>query len=157
MPAAGGYEILIEDGKVSAHLVHFWPGNAIGIKTKVAIPLDRWVHVTMTYDGSSRASGLRLYLDGRQADCEVVRDSLTKNITGGGGDELTVGQLPAGQAPGRARRPVHPALPSRLGSSRRLAGGHSRPLPRDRPGLRRLDPGPQAAGHARGYIDPLGR
>ena len=47
---------------------------------------------TMTYDGSSRASGLTLYLDGRRADCEVVRDTLTKNITGGGGDELTVGQ-----------------------------------------------------------------
>ncbi len=46
----------------------------------------------MTYDGSSRASGLRLYLDGRRADCEVVCDLLTKNITGGGGDELTGGR-----------------------------------------------------------------
>ena len=50
------------------------------------------MHVTLTYDGSSRASGLRLYLDGRLADCDVVRDSLTKNITGGGGDDLNVGQ-----------------------------------------------------------------
>ena len=87
-----GYEILIEDGKLCADLVHFWPGNAIGIKTRESIPLDRWVHLTMTYDGSSRASGLTLYQDGRRADCEVVRDTLTKNITGGGGDELTVGQ-----------------------------------------------------------------
>ena len=87
-----GYELLIEDGKLCADLVHFWPGNAIGIKTKEAVPIDRWVHVTMTYDGSSRAGGLALYLDGRRADCEVVRDKLTKNITGGGGDELTVGQ-----------------------------------------------------------------
>ena len=46
----------------------------------------------MTYDGSSRAAGLHLYLDGRLADCTVVRDALTKNITGGDGDELTVGQ-----------------------------------------------------------------
>ena len=46
----------------------------------------------MTYDGSSRAGGLILYVDGRRAECEVVRDKLTKNITGGGGDELTVGQ-----------------------------------------------------------------
>ncbi len=46
----------------------------------------------MTYDGSSRAGGLRLYRDGRRAECDVVRDALTKNITGGGGDELTVGQ-----------------------------------------------------------------
>ena len=87
-----GYEILIEDGKLSAHLVHFWPGNAIGVQTKAVVPLNRWHHVTMTYDGSSRAAGLHLYLDGRLADCNVVRDSLTKNITGGGGDELTVGQ-----------------------------------------------------------------
>jgi Protein of unknown function (DUF1553)/Protein of unknown function (DUF1549)/Planctomycete cytochrome C/Concanavalin A-like lectin/glucanases superfamily len=87
-----GYEILIEDGKLCADLVHFWPGNAIGMRTRRELPLDRWVHITMTYDGSSRARGLRLYLDGRLADCEVVRDSLTKNITGGGGDELTVGQ-----------------------------------------------------------------
>jgi hypothetical protein len=87
-----GYELLIEDGKLSAHLVHFWPGNAIGITTRKTIPLDTWVHVTMTYDGSSRAGGLALYVDGGRADCEVVRDHLTKNITGGGGDELTVGQ-----------------------------------------------------------------
>ena len=66
------------------------------------------------------------------------------------------GQLPAGQAPGRARRPVHPALPSRLGSSRRLAFVDPLPLPRDRPGLRRLDSGPQAAGHARGHLGSLG-
>ncbi len=87
-----GYEILIEDGKLCADLVHFWPGNAIGIRTREAIAIDRWVHITLTYDGSSRAGGLKLYLDGRQASCDVVRDKLTKNITGGGGDELTVGQ-----------------------------------------------------------------
>jgi hypothetical protein len=33
-----------------------------------------------------------LYVDGRRAPCEVIRDSLTKNITGGGNDHLTVGQ-----------------------------------------------------------------
>ena len=92
MPAAGVTRSSSRTASSSAHLVHFWPGNAIGITTKAAIPIDRWVHVTMTYDGSSRASGLKLYLDGRRADCEVVRDALTKNITGGGGDELTVGQ-----------------------------------------------------------------
>ena len=54
-----GYQLLIEDGKLSVGLVHFWPGNAIGIKTKASrSPLDQWTHVTITYDGSSRASGL---------------------------------------------------------------------------------------------------
>ena len=87
-----GYQLLIEDGKLSAGLIHFWPGNAIGIRAIEPVPLNQWVHVTITYDGSSRASGLTLYVDGRRASCDVVRDHLTKNITGGGNDHLTVGQ-----------------------------------------------------------------
>lgn len=90
--ASRGYELLLEDGKLSAALVHFWPGNAIRIRARQPLPIGKWVHVAMTYDGSSRANGLKLYLDGKPVDCEVVRDKLTKNITGGGGDNLTLGQ-----------------------------------------------------------------
>ena len=87
-----GYQLLIEDGKLSAGLIHFWPGNAIGIRTAELLPLNQWAHVTITYDGSSRASGLALYVDGRRDSTEIIRDHLTKNITGGGNDQLTVGQ-----------------------------------------------------------------
>ncbi|MDR3623428.1 MAG: DUF1553 domain-containing protein [Paludisphaera borealis] len=87
-----GYQILIEDGKLTAALVHFWPGNAIGIAARDPLPINKWVHVGLTYDGSSRADGLILYVDGKPAPREVVRDKLTKNITGGGGDDLVIGQ-----------------------------------------------------------------
>ncbi|WP_165250077.1 DUF1553 domain-containing protein [Paludisphaera soli] len=87
-----GYQLLIEDGRLTAALVHFWPGNAVGVAAREPLALDRWVHVALTYDGSSRASGLRLYLDGRPAELEVVRDKLTKTITGGGADDLVIGQ-----------------------------------------------------------------
>ena len=87
-----GYQLLIEDGKLSVSLIHFWPGNAIAIRALEPVHLNQWVHVTFTYDGSSRASGLALYVDGGRASCEVIRDHLTKNITGGGNDHLTVGQ-----------------------------------------------------------------
>ncbi len=87
-----GYQLLIEDGKFSVGLIHFWPGDAIGIRAREPVPIDRWTHVAIAYDGSSRADGLALYVDGRRADCEIVRDHLTKNITGGGNDQLTVGQ-----------------------------------------------------------------
>ena len=87
-----GYQLLIEDGKFSVGLIHFWPGNAIGIRAREPVPIGKWTHVAISYDGSSRASGLALYVDGSKADCEVVRDKLTKNITGGSNDFLTVGQ-----------------------------------------------------------------
>ncbi len=87
-----GYQLLIEDGKLSVGLIHFWPGNAIGIKAKEPLPINTWTHVVIAYDGSSRASGLTLYVNGRRAQIEVVRDHLTKTITGGGNDQITVGQ-----------------------------------------------------------------
>lgn len=76
-----GYQLLIEDGKLSAMLAHFWPGNALAIRTTHAVPLQSWVHVTVTYDGSSSTDGLRIFLDGRRADVEILRDELTRTIS----------------------------------------------------------------------------
>ena len=45
----------------------------------------------MTYDGSSRAAGIRLYLNGARLETEVVRDRLYKDIAYGpaAGDSVT--------------------------------------------------------------------
>jgi hypothetical protein len=90
--ASRGYQLLIEESRISGSLIHFWPGNALRVRTKAEVQPKKWTHVTMTWDGSSRASGLRLYLDGELADSDVVRDNLYKNITGSGGDNITLGQ-----------------------------------------------------------------
>ena len=86
-----GYQLLIEDGRLSASLIHFWPGNAIRVRTQKLIPTNTWLHVAVSYDGSSRARGLRIFLNGQADRCDVVRDNLSKNITGGGGDNITIG------------------------------------------------------------------
>ncbi len=54
-----------------------------------------------------------------------------------GGRRLVRGELPAGPPAGRARRPVHPALPPRLGPPRRDQGARRRHGARGRPGRRR--------------------
>ncbi|MFT5190699.1 MAG: hypothetical protein ACI9DF_005387 [Verrucomicrobiales bacterium] len=90
--ASRGYEVLLEDGRLTWSLIHFWPGNAISIKTAEPLETGAWLHASVTYDGSSRADGLKIYLDGKEASVEVVRDQLTKNITGGGGDNITIGE-----------------------------------------------------------------
>jgi Protein of unknown function (DUF1553)/Concanavalin A-like lectin/glucanases superfamily len=83
---------LLEDGRLSAALIHFWPGNAIRVKTREPIATNKWLHVAMIYDGSSRATGLQLFIDGQLAPAEVVRDNLSKKITGGGGDNIAIGE-----------------------------------------------------------------
>src|SRR5207237_4197801 len=55
-------------------------------------PAGSWAHVTATYDGSSRAAGVRIYLDGKPTELEVIRDKLTKDITYGGSEpDLAIG------------------------------------------------------------------
>ncbi|MEC7696379.1 MAG: DUF1553 domain-containing protein [Planctomycetota bacterium] len=86
-----GYELLLEEGHLSMALVHFWPGNAIRIRSLEKIPLSKWMHVAVVYDGSSRADGLMLYVDGKPYPVEVVRDKLTKKIAGKDGDRMVLG------------------------------------------------------------------
>ncbi|WP_013627707.1 DUF1553 domain-containing protein [Rubinisphaera brasiliensis] len=90
--ASRGYELLLEEGKLSAALIHFWPGNALRVKALEPLPTGEWVHVTVRYDGSSRAAGLQLFVNGQPVETETVRDQLTKNITGGGNDVINIGE-----------------------------------------------------------------
>ncbi len=87
-----GYQLLLEEGCLSASLINFWPGNAIRVKTRVPLPVEEWHHVAITYDGSSSAGGLTIFVDGVRQPVEVVRDNLTKSIQGEGGDHLVLGQ-----------------------------------------------------------------
>jgi hypothetical protein len=75
-----GYELLLERGIPSFALIHFYPGNALHARGKQALEPGRFSHLAVTYDGSSRAAGLRLYLNGQPLELEVVRDNLTRDI-----------------------------------------------------------------------------
>jgi hypothetical protein len=90
--ASRGYELLIEDGRLKWSLIHFWPGDAISIRAQQPLALDEWTHVVVTNDGSGRASGLRIYVNGAPAATETIKDHLTRDITGGGGDNITLGE-----------------------------------------------------------------
>ncbi|MDG3003196.1 DUF1553 domain-containing protein [Paludisphaera mucosa] len=74
-----GYDVCILDGKVTVHLVHAWPGDAIKVKTKDPLPRAPWSHVVVSYDGSSKAAGLKIHVDGRPVATEVEVDAL-KNM-----------------------------------------------------------------------------
>jgi hypothetical protein len=75
-----GYDVRLLDNKVSARLVHGWPYNAIQIITSNPLPKDEWSHVAVTYDGSSKASGIQIYVNGSIAESEIEHDNLFKNI-----------------------------------------------------------------------------
>jgi hypothetical protein len=69
-----GFDTMLRDGVLEARLYRVWPGNALGVRATKPIARDEWQHVAITYDGSSRASGLRLYLNGETLPTEIIRD-----------------------------------------------------------------------------------
>ena len=75
-----GYELTFEEGMLTATLAHFYPGNAIRIQAEEKVDFSKWRHMAMTYDGSSRASGLSLYVDGKRIKTKVIRDNLYRDI-----------------------------------------------------------------------------
>ena len=93
-----GFDLMLDGDRLVARAYRHWPGNAIGVQTGGLIKQDQWQHVVWRYDGSSRASGLSLLIDGKPVEVEVVRDGPLKKTVGGGrpfgpgGRDLIVGQ-----------------------------------------------------------------
>lgn len=76
-----GFELTLDHGRPFVGLIHFWPGNAMAVRARHPLPVNAWSQLVVTYDGSSRAAGIRIYLNGDALDTEVVRDRLYKDIT----------------------------------------------------------------------------
>ncbi|QEH38815.1 Planctomycete cytochrome C [Aquisphaera giovannonii] len=90
-----GWDLWVEGDKVAAHLVHSWADDAAKVVSREGVPMKTWIHVFVTYDGSSKASGLKLYIDGRPAATDVAADTLKGTIRTG--VPLKIGQRHAGQ------------------------------------------------------------
>jgi hypothetical protein len=83
-----GYALNLDKNRLAFDVMHSRGGNTIRIITTRAIPVKQWTHVAVTYDGSSRASGIDIYINGERADAEVVSDNLTRTILTNGGGTL---------------------------------------------------------------------
>jgi hypothetical protein len=94
-PKGEGYSVVLAGGKVQVNLVKRWLDDAIRVESRALIPADRWTHLAVSYDGSRSASGVSIFLDGREVPTEVLLDELNQTfltrdplrIGGGGGLE----------------------------------------------------------------------
>ncbi len=94
-----GWDLHIDaKGLLSARLISVLPNNYMHIKTSETIPLNEWTHILMTYDGSSKASGLHVYLNGNETAHHIEYDHLFKTIIPKNKGNLIVGKSPRGQS-----------------------------------------------------------
>jgi hypothetical protein len=82
-----GYFLNLKDNKIELLIAHTWPYNNIVKITEQVLPKEQWVHLLMTYDGSSKADGLKLYINGKEAPMITEKDNLYKDILLAGEDQ----------------------------------------------------------------------
>lgn len=75
-----GYSVTLRDNKVEFVMAHSWPQNAIQVTTKKELPIKEWSQLTFTYDGSSKARGVNIYIDGVRQPVTTEYDNLYKGI-----------------------------------------------------------------------------
>ena len=75
-----GYDMLLVNGKIEVHLVDTWPSNAIKISSQQTIAPNQWHHLTLTYDGSKKAAGANLYIDGKPVKFDIPNNNLTGRL-----------------------------------------------------------------------------
>jgi len=71
-----GWDCVIDGGRPGTHIISNWPQDAIKVTSTEAIEAGRWTHLFVTYDGSAKAAGVNVYLNGRRQERRIKNDSL---------------------------------------------------------------------------------
>ena len=72
-----GWDLWQQDRSIAVHIVDSWPDNALKVETqKPMLKPGQWQHVFVTYDGSGKAGGVKIYLDGEEQKLKVVSNKL---------------------------------------------------------------------------------
>lgn len=72
-----GFEIIWYKSQPRINFVHHWGRDTIEVVAREKFSGKQWRHLAVVYDGSAKASGFRIFVDGRPTEVDVRRDALT--------------------------------------------------------------------------------
>lgn len=76
-----GWDFWMEDGKVGTHIVSKWMDDALKVVSSNTLTAKAWNHVVVTYDGSAKEQGVKIYINGvlqesRQVQANTLKGSI---------------------------------------------------------------------------------
>lgn len=72
-----GLSLFIEKGHLRLNYGPRWLDDALRVKIQQPLAADRWYHIAMTYDGSHKAAGVKMYVDGALQPLQIELDVFT--------------------------------------------------------------------------------
>jgi hypothetical protein len=71
-----GWDLWIEGNLPGTHIIHKWQTDAVKVVARTPLKPRQWYHLFVTYDGSGRASGAKVYVNGVLQPTNVQADGL---------------------------------------------------------------------------------
>ena len=75
-----GWDLWVEENRVGAHIISKWQEDAIKVISNTPVKLRQWNHLFVTYDGSGKAAGVKVYVNGVPQETTAVADGLKNSI-----------------------------------------------------------------------------
>ena len=75
-----GWDIWFEKGHIASHIANTWDSDAIRAATNTTIKAGEWNHVLLSYDGSAKAKGIKIYINGAPQAMNLGVDRLQNSI-----------------------------------------------------------------------------
>ena len=75
-----GWDLWLKGSRGGVHIISSWNQDALRVLARGPLPTEGWHHLFVTYDGSRKASGVRIYYDGDVQKVYEEVDSLTGSI-----------------------------------------------------------------------------
>lgn len=75
-----GFEVLWYKAQPRINLAHRYGSDGIEVVARDKFSGGQWRHLLVTYDGSSKAAGLKVYIDGKPSEVDVRRDTLSGSV-----------------------------------------------------------------------------
>ncbi|EDM29302.1 hypothetical protein LNTAR_22969 [Lentisphaera araneosa HTCC2155] len=78
---AQGLELYVNDNKLGFSYVRIPNKERLFVEAEQELLHNKWQHITVTYDGSQKASGVKMYLNGQLIKQKTIHDSLKPQFT----------------------------------------------------------------------------
>jgi hypothetical protein len=129
-PEAGyrGWYFWVQARRVGTHIINTWADDALKVVAQAQVKGNEWTHVAITYDGSAKAAGVKIYYNGQPQAVNVENDKLRSSIKTD--VPFKIGQRSYGEAISGAgmqdfriyRRALSPSEVASMAKSTRLVG-----------------------------------
>lgn len=89
-----GFNLQLHDGHLRFSIITRWIAGVAMVETKQRIPADQWTHLTLTFLGQLRATNQHIFINGQEAELNILHNTNSNTGTAKKGSPLRLGGYP---------------------------------------------------------------